>query len=206
LRLTGEREGTMKITAMAVATMLGTAAIHGQSPKPEMMRSVTVCLNGDVAKSAAFRAEVLVSQMFAGIGLVVVWHNNVRDCPTQEIRVALHRGAPATLKPGALAYAQPYEGTYIEIFYDRISGNWEPGMVPVILTHVLAHEITHILEGINRHSRYGIMKAHWDAQDYFQMRFKPLEFAPEDIDLIYRGLAFRSHSPMLVANAKQTHE
>jgi hypothetical protein len=196
----------MKITAITLAMMLGAAAIHGQSPTGEMTRSVPVCLDGDVAKPAALRAEASVSQIFARIGLAIVWHNNVRDCPIQEIRVNLRRGASATLKPGALAYAQPYEGTYIEVFYDRISGNWEPSMVPVILAHVLAHEITHILEGINRHSRCGIMKAHWDSQDYFQMRYKPLELAPEDIDLIYLGLASRSRSPMLMASAKQTHE
>jgi hypothetical protein len=130
--------------------------------------------------------------MFGTIGLAITWHHGLRDCSTKEIRVDLRRGAPSTLKPGALAYARPYEGTYIQVFYDRISGNWESRMAPAILAHVLAHEITHLLEGIARHSAYGIMKAHWDAQDYFRMRSKPLEFAPEDIYLIYRGLPSRS--------------
>jgi hypothetical protein len=188
----------MKIAAITVATMLVPAAIHGQSPT-EIMRSLTVCLDADVAaRTSVLRAEASVSQMFAGIGLLITWRNGMRDCAAQEIRVDLRHRTPASLKPGALAYARPYEGTDIRVFFDRISGNWQPRMVPVILAHVLAHEITHILERINRHSSYGIMKAHWGAQDYSQMGFKPLEFAPEDIDLIYIGLAFRSHSPILM--------
>src|SRR5690348_8534596 len=115
--------------------------------------------------------------MFAGIGLAIIWRNGMGDCAAQEIHVDLRQGTPASLRPGALAYARPYEGTDIRVFFDRISGNWEPRMVPVILAHVLAHEITHILERIDRHSSCGIMKAHWDVQDYFQMRFKPLQFA-----------------------------
>ena len=166
---------------------------------------MTVCLDADgLARASALRAEAFVSQMFASIGLAITWRNGVRDCGAHEIRVDLRHDTPPSLKPGVLAYARPYEGTDIEVFYGRISGNWESCRVAVILAHVLAHEITHILEGINRHSRYGIMKAHWDAPDYFQMRFKPLEFAPEDIHLIYIGLASRSHSPIRMANARQT--
>jgi hypothetical protein len=47
----------------------------------------------------------------------------------------------------------------------------------------------------------GIMKAHWDEQDYFLMRRKPLEFAHEDIDLIYLGLAARMRQSMVAVNA-----
>ena len=32
------------------------------------------------------------------------------------------------------------------------------------------------------------MKAHWDAHDFMQMALTPLPFAPEDIELIQRGL------------------
>jgi hypothetical protein len=51
-----------------------------------------------------------------------------------------------------------------------------------------------MLEGIDRHSSNGVMKAHWDARDFLQMSQKPMSFAPEDVDLIQRSpffLAFR---------------
>jgi hypothetical protein len=59
----------------------------------------------------------------------------------------------------------------------------------VVLGHVLVHEITHILQGIDRHSETGVMKARWTAQDYSKMTWEPLPFTPEDIDLIQRGLS-----------------
>jgi hypothetical protein len=197
----------MKITAMTVATMLGVAAVQGQSPAPETRRSVTVCLHADASvRASVLRARASVSQVFASIGLAITWRDGVRDCAAHEIRVDLRRDTPVSLKAGVLAYARPYEGTDIQVFYGRISGNWETCMVPVILAHVLAHEITHILEGIDRHSQQGIMKAHWDARDYFQMRIKPLEFAPEDIEYIEMGLASRSHSPIRMAKPSQTRQ
>jgi hypothetical protein len=43
------------------------------------------------------------------------------------------------------------------------------------------------------------MKAHWDTEDRFQIGLGHLDFAPEDIDLIYRvcvrGCQLLRHSP-----------
>lgn len=55
----------------------------------------------------------------------------------------------------------------------------------------MVHEITHVLEGINRHSEEGVMKAIWSAKDYERMRDHPLPFAPVDVDLIREGIARR---------------
>jgi len=56
---------------------------------------------------------------------------------------------------------------------------------------VLVHEITHILQGVDRHSAQGVMKAQWDDNDYSAMAWKPLPFSPIDVELINRGLATR---------------
>ena len=64
-------------------------------------------------------------------------------------------------------------------------------MVPALLGHVLAHEITHVLQGINRHSDGGVMKAEWDAADFEQMRSRTLPFTETDVILIERGLIAR---------------
>jgi hypothetical protein len=52
-------------------------------------------------------------------------------------------------------------------------------------------KITHLLQGISRHSDTGVMKAHWSGADFCEMRRKPLGFTVEDVDLIYRGLSAR---------------
>ena len=71
------------------------------------------------------------------------------------------------------------------MFYDRIARQYNERRIPAVLGHVLAHEITHILEGIRQHSASGIMKAWWDYQDLADMAWKPLGFEAHDVDLIY---------------------
>ena len=58
----------------------------------------------------------------------------------------------------------------------------------MLLAHVLAHEISHILQGTDQHSARGVMKALWDINDYLRMARHPLPFTDLDIQLIYRGL------------------
>ena len=92
-----------------------------------------------------------------------------------------------------MAYAQPYEGVHIVVLYYRIEANTDgPTQASTFLAHVMTHEITHLLQGFSRHSETGVMKAHWDASDFMQMAHRPLPFAPEDIDLIHRGLQLRA--------------
>ena len=87
--------------------------------------------------------------------------------------------------------SRPYEGTHITIFYDRVRVA-EPRVTQVVLAHVLVHEITHILQGIFRHSESGVMKARWTAKDYSDMTWQPLSFTDGDIELMKNGLATRA--------------
>lgn len=187
----------MKRAAVTTMILMAGAAAQGQVTAMDAERKLTVCLHGDAATSdRLLRAQELASQMFGNIGVILEWRHGLHNCPAEGILVTLNRSTPATLKPGALAYARPYEGAHIEVFYDRIS-RWDPALVPSVLAHVLVHEITHVVQGINRHSAQGIMKAHWNEADYFHMRRKPLGFADADVDLIYRGLAARARNAMV---------
>jgi len=64
----------------------------------------------------------------------------------------------------------------------------------MILAHVMTHEITHVLQGIERHSATGVMKARWDAKDFLNMTFSPLPFTVDDIDLLHTALRLRQTS------------
>jgi hypothetical protein len=108
---------------------------------------------------------------------------------------------PAQLKPGALAYALPYEGVHINVFYDRVQAATEPELTPNVLAHVLVHEITHILQGTCRHSDTGIMKARWSHTDYMEMGQRPLSFSDTDVQLIRTGVAERANAATLIAAA-----
>lgn len=195
----------MKLTAIAtmMTMMLMTGAgARGQSTTTADY-SVAVCTEGEAAGLGTIHpAQILASKMFGGIGVRIEWRRNLRDCPADRILISLRWNTPATLYPGALASARPYEGIHIQVFYDRISKNPQPAMVSIVLAHVLVHEITHILQGSNGHSEQGIMKAHWDAGDYFQMRCKSLGFTDYDVRQIYRGLAARKARTALAMNAE----
>jgi hypothetical protein len=162
----------------------------------EVRQPVVVCMQAGVASPwVVTRAEAIAAQIFAGVGVRIEWKHGERYCKSrseQTIIVSLSTGAPATRVPGALAYAQPYEGVHIEVFFDRILKTVDPLRVPGLLGHVLAHEITHILQGVNRHSEEGVMKAHWDERDHIEMNWKPLPFTAEDADLIQRGMDSRA--------------
>ena len=56
--------------------------------------------------------------------------------------------------PGAMAYARPYEGVHIVVLYDRMQ-KVQGRLRPVLLGHVLAHELTHVLLGADDAVKYG---------------------------------------------------
>jgi hypothetical protein len=57
---------------------------------------------------------------------------------------------------------------------------------------VLAHEIVHMLQGIEQHSASGVMKTRWDNRDYVDMQRAHLKLTQDDIDLIDRCLVRRA--------------
>jgi hypothetical protein len=121
------------------------------------------------------------------------WRLDSRHCSPQAIVISLNRRTPPALMPGSLAYALPYEGLHIVVFYDRIAQDHRD-LLKSLLAHVLAHEITHLLQAESRHSGSGIMKARWEESDYEDMKHGRLALSAEDIDLIYRGLAARARA------------
>lgn len=177
----------MRLAAIlaVMAAMAGTDA----RADSKIGREVTVYCSdkADVPMLDGMQAQSLASGMFAKIGVKLNWRPGNPSRPeTSAIVIELVKGTPATFKPGSLAYALPYEGVHIQIFWDRIKKTPAPREV---LAHVMAHEITHILQGIARHSNEGVMKANWTPQEEYAMKAKPLAFTQEDIELIYAGMA-----------------
>ena len=178
---------------VAITAVMGTTG-WASSDGPKTERKVMVCFEQGNAGEVADSAETIASMMFRRIGVKLEWHSDRRTCQVQRdqvITVSLSAHTPDNLLPGALAYALPYEGVHIEVFYDRMS-NANADLLPALLAHVLVHEITHILQGVNQHSKTGIMKAHWEQDDYCHMDTKPLAFTDADVNLIYQGLDARA--------------
>jgi hypothetical protein len=177
------------VTTMAV--LVGASCWAGESQTVEESK-VTVCMTWEQHSVESRQAQEIATKMFADIGVQVEWRADRNSCAANgAIVIRLTEDTPRNYHPGAFAFAQPYEGVHIKVFFDRIRESVKPPTVRCFLAHVLAHEITHILEGINRHSENGVMKAHWSHEDISAMSWKPLSFAEKDVELIRRGLEAR---------------
>jgi hypothetical protein len=181
----------MKILLIVALAMVGGKARADIGGALEHV--VPVCVSEGVSTPALYAARAIVLEMFAKIGVTIEWLRQERLCRSMSgvISIKLSTNTPGNQLAGELAYALPFEGSRIIVFYDRARRTVEPPVVPCLLAHVLAHEIAHILEGTDRHSDSGVMKAHWDLTDQDRMYRKPLPFTDLDVWLIHQGLEAR---------------
>jgi len=180
----------MRIAALTAMLIAAAASAWGAAGlAPSARRKVTVCMEIGAGEDFG-HAKIMAAEMFARIGVTLEWHRPSR-CSSGGLRISLSNRTPEAVRPGALAYATPYEGTHIRVFWDRIQAGTSSSMAAALLAHVLVHEITHILQGCSHHSATGMMKASWDSFDFRAMPRMALPFTGEDIELIYRGMAQR---------------
>jgi len=181
----------MRLIATMILLAAGGNAVAGKSGG-DPARRVTVCMDRD--NSATGLGAEGASRLFASIGVAIEWHT-VYACPSASgaIRAVVSEQAPPPGHDGDMAYAFPYEGTRIVIFYARIKDMARNRnlLVSRLLAYVLAHEIAHVLQWTSRHSDSGIMKAHWNHADEIQIQKNTLRFTPFDVDLINDGMAAR---------------
>jgi hypothetical protein len=180
------------ILAMGVAACAGDLTVYVQDLS-----------NPPAAKLG--RAEALANEIFTDASVKINWRNGepkrARLKREKAMVIEVVSGTPTNKMPGALAYALPYEGVHVTVFYDRVQQAAEFSLSPNdLLAHVMVHEITHLLEGITRHSKSGIMKPHWTLEDVRSMRHRPLGFTEEDAELIRLGLARRDAGDAFVAS------
>ena len=176
------------------------AGLYGAQSVTPLKASVTVCIEPDPYVLLGVRPAT--STMFAGIGIRIDWHD-LGSCPAgvSAVRVRLSRDSLSMrdLNSQTLAFAQPCARTIV-VFVERVK-KLHRNEAGLVMAHVLAHEITHIIEGIGRHSSMGVMKARWDYTDYIEMRRRLLSFTSEDVNLIYLGLKLPVASGAVIAPA-----
>lgn len=178
------------LSLLAIAT-----AALAESPAKDAKAIIRVYLLRNVEDDRNLNviwAQNIASQILAGAGVRIKWRLGTPRRSEREsaIIIDLTSDNPKTLAPGALAYAQVFEGVHIKVFWDRVQNTVNGGsrLRTFLLAHVMAHEIVHILEGINRHSEAGLMKASWTKREIEEMSVQPLSLAPEDVRLIRNGL------------------
>jgi hypothetical protein len=175
------------VAVLAAATG-ASASDAGRIPQ----RVVTACLNPEGNAAILNRGREVATRVLMQAFIRLKWRNDERSCigAGNGIVVTVSSATPAD-QPRALAYAMPFERTHLVLFYDRVRRAAFPEVVPYLLGYVLAHEIVHMLQGVERHSASGVMKPRWDNRDYAEMLGARLKFTEDDIDLIHRGLEWR---------------
>jgi hypothetical protein len=155
---------------------------------------VYVTLEASVSGPLIVRAQSCASKLLAPTGVKLIWHDTPIGDPAgaNSLAMTFLSTAPGSYRTGrkakALAFALPYASTgqQILVFHDRVSNFIAPygGRSGVVLGHILAHEIGHVLERVARHSDSGLMQANWSHDDISMMIWTGLPFAPEDKALI----------------------
>jgi hypothetical protein len=139
-------------------------------------------------------ATGLAGAVFDHAGLTVEWQARPRGTSASTapvLSVELVVDTPDDYRPGALAEAFPYSpcSKRITVFADRIrSVTRNQNDETALLAFVLAHEMTHVLQGIVRHSDTGLMKARWSPDDQAAIVQRRLTMSDADVRLLQLGV------------------
>lgn len=137
------------------------------------------------------RAGRVATAAFDAVGVGVRWVEGMqlggpREVTAREMPSVVFDGqAPAGFAPRAMAFTNVggRADANVNVFYNRVAGFEDRVYMPEFLGNVLAHELTHALQGVARHSLEGPMKAVWSARAYAEMVRGPLAFTDEDVEL-----------------------
>ena len=177
----------------AVAVMVAATGAWASDGAPASQRVVMACLNPGANASMMYRGQATAARILKQAGIRLEWRGDESACAGGNgLVVTVSRATPVDQHPGALAYALPFERTHLVLFYDRVLTVARPAVTPYLLGHVLAHEIVHMLQGVEEHSASGVMKARWDNHDYLDMQRGGLKLTEDDIERIGRGLEWRA--------------
>ncbi len=175
--------------ALLAMSLLPVVAMGQVGPDVPVEVPVFVGFDPAIAPTTMAQAQKVASEILAHADVRLTWTSRFE-------RASISVDFTATPGPAhsgeALAFTFPYDpgGPQIHILYDRILPVVRdcPRLGGILLGHVLAHEIIHVLERIDRHSPTGVMKPRWGSGDYVEMQVRPLPLAGEDVRLIRMGL------------------
>jgi hypothetical protein len=165
--------------------------------------------SGAFSRTTMMTAEATASRVFKAIGIDLRWKEGKPcddktqsrpECRREEARVVVVTVASGLskedLRQACLGKAFLFETPpRIVVFYDRLAPMLptHKQLGPILLGHVLVHELTHVFQGVARHSDSGIMKARWNNADFGEMLSARLAFTSSDVDMIHLGLGSRNH-------------
>ena len=180
---------------MVLALALCGTALAKKGPVTAIDEEAAVYVEDQVMVrgSVLSAAKEAVSDIFGKIGVHIRWESGSppsNPVACRNIVLIIQENAPDDARAGVMARTN-LTNDHIHVFYERIrpSSDFWPNFECRVLTHVIAHEIGHALQGLNRHSDTGMMKAVWTASDRVRIMNGSLPFSPIDVGLIHAGAA-----------------
>jgi len=184
----------------ALPLIAGNEAPAASGNGKEYQVSACVQVDATVNFAAVSIGKIVASDLFQRIGVQLRWQCFEDEPPAQDFsKEILIRFVDSSRREivhrDALAYARPYaiEGVRVVIFYDRLgpriaNGSLEAGS---IMGYVFAHEIAHVLRGVDSHEPEGLMRARWTPQDFHAMEERRMRFTREEGETMRENLEMR---------------
>jgi hypothetical protein len=98
------------------------------------------------------------------------------------------------------AFSGEVGSQYATVFHDRVlamAASHKPGTEALVLGHVIAHELGHLLLGTSAHASFGLMAAGWSAVDLERAPAGLLEFSSTEAATIRAEVLRRAQLPSI---------
>jgi hypothetical protein len=202
-----------KVWDVWISALVLAGSALGQQAPPSSLQIVVDCYDyTHVPKPVMEGGVSAVHRIFAQAGINVLWRHLRLDLPDKPsvsrgedsaprlfIRI-LPRAMSDRLEQRSEAIGAAYatddnEGFIASVFFDRLEslrGDLNCSRA-TILGHVIAHELGHLLLGLNSHSESGIMSANCRINDQIvRMRAGSLYFSADEAARIRRNTLERT--------------
>jgi len=137
-------------------------------------------------------AKEAAERIYRDAGIAIAWkdHNDPATGTTELFVRIVRRSLNLPGEDFGIAFVGgDGRGVQADIFYSGIEQLSSPTNPAQILGHVMAHELGHLLLGMNTHSRLGIMQAQWTDQQLRQMSKGILKFDKRQSEIISAKLS-----------------
>jgi hypothetical protein len=175
---------TLRILGMMLITAAGA---FSRNPDLQPVVNVRITKVDPAEFWMMAQAKSVATGLLDKAGVRVDW--NQRSETADTITIQMQDNAPRNVNRLAMACALPFAkgpGARIHVFRSRLQN--PPWLASgTVLGYVIAHEIGHVLEGVDHHSETGVMKAQWGIDEYRAMQVNLLRFTPLDAEWIQMG-------------------
>jgi sulfur relay (sulfurtransferase) DsrF/TusC family protein len=164
----------------------GSSSAHASA---NLTFTVNVYNDAKVSPALLQHSESIAGKIFQQAGFAILWRDctqahvegrdmclGARDDIAFTIRIVPHSLSLSGEAFGVAFVGSDGQGAQADVFYSGIEQLTNDSNPADIMGHVMAHELGHLLLGLNSHSSLGIMQAHWTDRQLRQMSMGFLKF------------------------------